>query len=231
MRNFLSALLLLVPMGILPGTAVASSNDAAGRPDVPDTPSRPSRTALAIRIYHGGLVRPENLVAAVTAAGGILGTAGLDVYWRICLAQPEGAGVDPCGEPLGAREVTIRFLVGGPLAPNPPANVVQGSQVSRVPLGTSLIDTETGAGSLATIYVDRVAGLALDARTRADILLGRAIAHEIGHLLMGTTGHARTGLMRAIWTTGELRRDDATDWLFAPGDGRSMQLALLTVRH
>ena len=58
-------------------------------------------------------------------------------------------------------------------------------------------------------------------RTRADVLLGRALAHEIGHLLLGTTPHASTGLMRALWSTATLKRDNADDWLFTPADAQS----------
>jgi hypothetical protein len=34
-------------------------------------------------------------------------------------------------------------------------------------------------------------------------VLGRAVAHEIGHYLLGTSAHARTGLMRAEFTPRE----------------------------
>ena len=32
---------------------------------------------------------------------------------------------------------------------------------------------------------------------RLGVVLGRAVAHEIGHFLLNTSGHARQGLMRA----------------------------------
>ena len=35
-------------------------------------------------------------------------------------------------------------------------------------------------------------------------LLGRVMAHEIGHILLGTHAHSRTGIMRAVWTDHEL---------------------------
>ena len=45
------------------------------------------------------------------------------------------------------------------------------------------------------------------------------IAHEIGHLLLGTTRHARYGVMRALWLTTELRRDQPLDWMFSGREG------------
>jgi hypothetical protein len=57
-------------------------------------------------------------------------------------------------------------------------------------------------------------------------LLGRAIAHEIGHLLLGTSGHANRGLMRARWLTGELQRDWPLDWILSAPEGSRMRWRL-----
>ena len=54
--------------------------------------------------------------------------------------------------------------------------------------------------------VDRIDALARQAGVDPGMLLGRAVAHEIGHLILGTTKHAKSGLMRATWKTDELRR-------------------------
>jgi len=45
-------------------------------------------------------------------------------------------------------------------------------------------------------------------------LLGRAVAHEIGHLLLGTSQHADAGLMRAHWSDRELQQGSEADWTF-----------------
>jgi hypothetical protein len=37
------------------------------------------------------------------------------------------------------------------------------------------------------------------------VLLGHGIAHEIGHLLLGTQRHSSSGLMQAHWDARELR--------------------------
>ncbi|HEY3043473.1 MAG TPA: hypothetical protein VGJ39_05595 [Vicinamibacterales bacterium] len=168
---------------------------------------------VVIRTYQSGLVSSGDLSSALSVAADILKTAGLEPQWRICAEEPEQPGSDACAEPLGPNELAIRFL-RRPLSPN---------SAGHVPLGSSLIDTRAGSGSLATIYVDRVTGFARDSGTQAGVLLGRAIAHEIGHLLLGTTSHTRTGLMRAVWSTRALQRNRAGDWLFTPNDARSMR--------
>jgi hypothetical protein len=57
---------------------------------------------------------------------------------------------------------------------------------------------------LATVYVTCVAWLATAARTDVAVLLGRVAAHELGHLVIRTSAHARRGLMRPHWTPDEV---------------------------
>jgi hypothetical protein len=63
--------------------------------------------------------------------------------------------------------------------------------------------------------------VALEER-RLGVTIGRALAHEIGHFLLGTKTHARSGLMRSQFNAAEFTdlRDgsftldqDAVDWL------------------
>jgi hypothetical protein len=93
-------------------------------------------------------------------------------------------------------------------------------------LGFSSIDVHQNAGWLGTVLADRVAAMAARAPADAGTLLGRVIAHEIGHLLLGTASHSRSGLMRARWTDDELRQDRALDWRLSPADARQLQRAL-----
>ena len=49
-------------------------------------------------------------------------------------------------------------------------------------------------------------------------ILGHAVAHEIGHLLMGTNSHSSRGLMRGNWNVDELRAMAERQLLFSePG--------------
>jgi hypothetical protein len=85
-------------------------------------------------------------------------------------------------------------------------------------LGCALIDLQHRAGTLATVYPDRINAVASRAGVDAGMLLGRAVAHEIGHLLLGTAHHSAGGLMRALWSDQELQRGLTADWTFAPDD-------------
>jgi len=53
------------------------------------------------------------------------------------------------------------------------------------------------------------------------------MAHEIGHMLIGTPSHARFGLMRAVWASGELRRGMPLDWMFSPKEASELRRRLI----
>ena len=77
-------------------------------------------------------------------------------------------------------------------------------------LGSALFDA--GAGVLATVYADRVVSLADRARVDPGRLLGRVIAHELGHLLLSGPTHGPGGLMRPRWSVSEMRDERPLDW-------------------
>jgi hypothetical protein len=79
---------------------------------------------------------------------------------------------------------------------------------------------------LATVYFDRV----IDLVRRLDIdhptLLGRTIAHEIGHLLLATNSHAKSGLMRELWSPEELVASKSGDWSLRPLEAAAIRRRL-----
>jgi hypothetical protein len=149
---------------------------------------------LSIRIYDSLRNSAATLASARAVAGAILAGGGAGaVTWRDCSSG--------CADPVRGRELLVRIM-------RAPAGVPAGS------LGCAVVDLRTGAGTLATVYGDRVRVVAARTGVVEGTLLGRAIAHEIGHLLQGTSQHATSGLMRAQWSDRELRNNLAADWTF-----------------
>jgi len=50
----------------------------------------------------------------------------------------------------------------------------------------------------------------------AAVILGDAMAHELGHLLLGTNSHSESGLMRARWDQGNLAKAQKGTLSFSP---------------
>ena len=97
------------------------------------------------------------------------------------------------------------------------------SESKRVRLGEAQVDTQAHMGLIATVFVDRVVNTSSRAGTDAPGVLGRVIAHEIGHLLIGSSRHPKNGLMRAVWTDVELRHSVGLEWQFSASEARSMR--------
>ena len=94
-------------------------------------------------------------------------------------------------------------------------------------MGFSLVGTPGAAPFLATVYVDRVESVARGAGIDTRRVLGLAIAHEIGHVLLNSNTHAANGLMRADWSRKELRRKDAAAWQFLEVEAALIRAAAL----
>ena len=166
---------------------------------------------VVIRTYVQSAALGE-MSAVLSTAAGILEGAGVGVSWVNCEAVFIRRDENPCLAPLAANELAVRFIR---LSPHE-------AEQDLVTLGDSLVDTRLGTGSLATIYVNRVVVLAARCGMDTPTLMGRALAHEIGHLLLGTAAHASAGVMRAAWSQTALRRADG-DWTFTDADARVMR--------
>jgi hypothetical protein len=157
-------------------------------------------TDVVVRVYDASGAIAGTNHTALTYAGKTLEGASIDVIWRLC-STPRA-----CDAPMAPGELAIRIV----RSPGP--RRYQGP----LALGDALLDTGSGNGVLATVYVDRVEWLAKEAGADSRALLGRAIAHELGHLLLASTAHGPVGLMRAFWSHEEVRRGQPKDWNFAP---------------
>ena len=168
---------------------------------------------IVVRVYDNTGAAPDARRTALKIAGSIVSSASVEVVWRTCAGTSsqdsslDSRHVDPCGSPLAVGELALRIVSSG--------DVVGDDRMTR-PLGEALIDKRARAGVLATVYVDRVDWMAAQTGADRHELLGRAIAHELGHLLMATSAHAATGLMRPVWSLSEVRRQQTRDWSFAP---------------
>jgi hypothetical protein len=168
---------------------------------------------LNVRVYNAAVMPAADQAVALRAAAETLAAAGIGTSWLPCGDVPSHATARVCDTPLDPSELSVR-LVRLPATPS-----VHG----ELQLGYSLIDTTAHAGTLATVYADRVAWLANETETDMSTLVGLAIAHEIGHLLLGTNTHSATGLMRAVWSRTEFERHVPTDWRFGRSDAARMR--------
>jgi len=170
-------------------------------------------TEVSVRVYDNTGATDAERRPSLRIASSIVSAASVELLWKTCteparLATPvEAPRHGACASPLAPGELAVRIVRSG---------VVPDGMRHELPLGDAMIDSQTGTGVLATIYIDRVNWLAEHAGIDAHALLGRAIAHELGHLLMATGTHGSNGLMRPVWSETEIRRRQIDDWIFRP---------------
>ena len=185
--------------------------------------------AVIVRTYNYAQVPPDQLAAARSTANRIFQSAGISLQWIDCRVPDDRRwtlddgrstmeiGRSSCMEPLRDGQEFVLRLMGLPAAPS------NGSTA----LGTSLIDGEGRSGVLMTVDPRQVSAIARSALADSATLLGRAVAHEIGHLLLGHPNHSRSGLMRALWSQNELRGSSPADWQFSSTEAARMRQGLL----
>jgi|KBSSwiS6_1023812.scaffolds.fasta_scaffold00930_2 hypothetical protein len=178
---------------------------------------------LTARLYSLVDVPAGDRVAATVVAGNILRSAGIDMMWTDCNQRPSSdrlATNQVCLTPPRTDEVMVRVVAA-------PASASGSQKAGMDTLGDAYVDTAAASGSLATVYVDRVALMAHSAGIDTGTLLGRVMAHEIGHLLLGTATHRASGLMRAEWSAALLQRRMANDWRLSRPDAAQARAGLL----
>jgi hypothetical protein len=158
--------------------------------------------SLVVRVYDNAGVLARDRARAVQRAHEILAGADLAIEWRDCPARG-GWTRASCSNAPHAGDLAVRLVRSPKGDPNPR------------PLGNALIDPATGTGTLATVFVDRVEAISDQGKADAWSMVGRVMAHEIGHLLLRTNAHTDTGLMREIGTLKDLIRNRPEDWLFS----------------
>jgi hypothetical protein len=172
---------------------------------------------ILIRTYNNFGVPADDLAAARQDAQAVLQQAGVNIEWADCWVGDRQPSYAParCHEPVGG-DIVLRLH-----------KTAEAGGSKFVSMGFSLVGTDGTAPFLATVYANRIESVARGAGINARRVLGLAIAHEIGHVLLNSSTHAPKGLMRADWSRHELRRRDASAWQFQESEASEVRIAAI----
>jgi hypothetical protein len=161
---------------------------------------------LLVRIYDNAGLSAADASAAERIAAEIFQSAGLGTAWVFCVPPGQTILMDPpaCADTPSPSTLLIRVVR------RPPAQEAAGA------LAGASVDTAAVRGTLATLYLEPLTAFARRAKVDRGTLVGWTMAHELGHLLLGTAAHSREGLMRAQWSTAMLRHPARAAWQFSP---------------
>lgn len=147
----------------------------------------PSPT-VTLLVYNNAQAPAATVAQAELEAERILGEAGVRAVWLDCLdrnsaADPQGL----CGKAREPADVVLRLL------PGPTPNGFRDTL-----FGITFLPT------LASVYYEYAVRLAKNAK-EVPTILGCAIVHEVGHLLLGPSRHSAGGIMHGEWGPKEFR--------------------------
>jgi hypothetical protein len=165
-------------------------------------------------IDSAGLPQPI-LARAEQNAARILGAAGVKLRWYDCARPGAPGGVTAaCREPIAPSDLWVRLL---------PQNrheyrVRSGIGVPYQILGHALCNANN-TGTYINIYWKSLLMQARGDQERSVYLLGYALAHEIGHILLGP--HT-TGIMASDWAEKDVLAAGPDEFLFCTADSKRL---------
>lgn len=121
-------------------------------------------------------------------------------------------GPPACRTPMNRSHLAVRIVPWSPKS---------GDAV----FGNAFLSSD-GEGAYSDVFYDSIKKLDEEWHARMPILLGYVIAHEIGHLLLGTNAHSWLGIMRSQWHGEELRSIAMGRLLFTPLQVESLKARL-----
>jgi hypothetical protein len=165
---------------------------------------------IQIMVYDRAGVAPKALSQAEGLTGKILVAAGVDTEWSAgAISDLQRLGTDftartPVDCASGSGTDLVRVAVFGHAPAGLPVQA----------LGFSLPCAMTGIQ--VVIYADRVAKVSETNAPTFSRVLGYAMAHELGHVLLRSAGHGDFGLMRGVWSKSDWQRAAVSIIPFSP---------------
>jgi len=181
------------------GTAHGQSAQAAAAAGTSNPPAASPQghggLKITLRMYNYGVAR-STLVQAEGKATAILNQVGLEVSWVDCPATPaESKSYPGCQGSLGMTDFAVKILAADEAARFPSHHEA---------LGRALPCPADQVGCSAYIFYRNVLEVAADGVADKSQVLGHAVVHEIGHLLLGPNSHTANGIMRGRWNKQDL---------------------------
>ena len=149
-----------------------------------------------LRVYNYASVPPKVLARAEEETTIIFGEAGVLTLWLDCpISMAEFDRYPACQQPSGPADLILRIL---------PRSMAEREPSDDSTLGFALPGRPGMPGRIANVFYHRVREVAWRGQYFEFQILGNAMAHEIGHLLLGSMNHSPTGIMKAKWNRMEL---------------------------
>jgi hypothetical protein len=168
------------------GLAVGAFSTSVGA-----RPIRGGGLKVKVSVFNDAQITKGKVATAEKVAAGLFAPTGIRIDWLNCgLATETSDETDSCNEAAFPTHLAIRLRQ-------------KSLNLSESTLGLSYLGQD-GIGCYADVFYAGVDPIQRDTGLSSEAILGFVIAHELGHLLLGTNSHATAGIMRANWRKPEL---------------------------
>ena len=174
--------------------------------------TRSADLKVSVRVYNYAGISANMLKLAESEANRIFVKAGVHLQWLEC---PITATVEPadsiCAAPGTPLNLQLRIL-------------------KRVRLTRIHDDAEIAGytvGNLATVQLEPLRELLTSSKCVLSLMLGQAIAHELGHALLGAP-HSPQGIMQGSWGKDQVEFTAANDRVFTPDQAMALRWEVKT---
>jgi len=208
-KNASSARIAVAGLAMLITFLTGSARNSSARRD-PGT--QLADLKMSVRVYNYAEISASTLHLAESEANTIYREAGVHLEWHECYLSARAKSADStCATPPTPADLHLR--------------IVRRSTVT--PIHALAENAGFTVGNLATVQWEPLLELGTPTGCFPHEMLGRAIAHEIGHALLGRK-HSGGGIMQASWGISQLEPSASNSMLFTPDQERALQLAVKT---
>jgi len=205
--------------GTLPGLCLLliSGSSSFGQKPPDDEAARSLK--LTVRVYDFTGLHPKSLAGATKEAAAVLGKAGIETEWLVCVAT-DGQMPPACNQPIGAGELALRILRR--------AKAAKG--MFKCSACAAAVEDAEGRGTYATLFLDCLDAMPEAKHLVPSLLLGHFMAHEIGHLLLPGKDHSAAGLMRPVLREEDWQLASIGALVFSPQQAETLRAEVLRRR-
>jgi len=145
---------------------------------------------VRVQVYNGARVSSRDLLRAEEGAARVFKKANITVVWTAA-SMPTALDPEAAHEQWVPGDLQLRIWT---------RSLARPSMIDSDALGfcTSI------EGGQAVVLFDAVRSLVSSRFSNPADLLGLAIAHEMGHILLRSVDHSTTGIMRPRWLPNDL---------------------------
>lgn len=156
------------------------------------SPKLKDQPDIIVGVYNYAEIAPQELLKAERQAAALFARSGVRIAW---LEYSHKASSVPAPSDDPPADLFVRILC----APK----IRRARRVSRADvMGVSFLAPGPAGevpGRITNVFYDQVKKLSAEWGQFSGEVLGEAIAHELGHLLLGPR-HSHQGIMKATWT-------------------------------